>query len=309
LEETVYRHPRHDRRAIRPLEMRSDRRGLIQLGTHLAVLALTTAAIESTRGSILMLLAMLVHGIALVFLFSAEHEAIHRTAFRSRWLNDITAWVAGLVLLLPPAYFRYFHFAHHRHTQDPARDPELALPKPVTVAQWLTQVSGWPYWRGQIGLLIAHALGRVTAAYIPERNRAEVILEARIFLAIYLAATLVSIAAWSDVLLVYWIVPALLGQPFLRLYLLAEHTGCPLVPDMLANSRTTLTNAAVRFIAWNMPYHAEHHAYPSVPFHALPDLHRLLRADIGTIARGYLEVQRTLLKGLRRASQVAGAES
>lgn len=299
MEETVYRYPRHDPRAIRPLELRSDLRGLIQLGAHLAVLALTAIAITLVRESIWVAPAMLAHGIALVFLFSAEHETIHRTAFRSRWLNDTTAWLAGLVLLLPPAYFRYFHFAHHRYTQDPERDPELALPKPASFAEWLNQVSGWPYWRGQVGLLIAHARGRVTAAYIPDRNRAEVIREARIFLVIYLGAIVLSIAVRSDLLLFYWLIPVLLGQPFLRLYLMAEHAGCPLVADMLANSRTTLTNGAVRFIAWNMPYHAEHHAFPSVPFHGLPGLHRLLRNDIEIMARGYLEVQRTLLKGFR----------
>jgi fatty acid desaturase len=299
MEETVYRHPRHDRRAIRSLEARSDARGLFQLGAHFGALALTAAAITMTRESIWLAPAMLAHGIALVFLFSAEHETIHRTAFRSRWLNDTTAWLAGLVLLLPPAYFRYFHFAHHRHTQDLERDPELALPKPASFAEWLKQVSGWPYWRGQIGLLLAHARGRVTAAYIPERNRAEVTREARIFLALYLAGIVLSIVARSEVMLIYWFVPVILGQPFLRLYLMAEHTGCPLVADMLANSRTTLTNGAVRFIAWNMPYHAEHHAFPSVPFHGLPGLHRLLREDIQTIDCGYVAVQRTLLRGFR----------
>jgi fatty acid desaturase len=93
--------------------------------------------------------------------------------------------------------------------------------------------------------------------------------------------------------------PARSGRPTAPgLYLLAEHTGCPLVPDMLANSRTTVTNAVVRFFAWNMPYHAEHHAFPSVPFHALPDLHRDLRPDLKVIAPGYLAVNRPILRGL-----------
>ena len=47
----------------------------------------------------------------------------------------------------------------------------------------------------------------------------------------------------------FWILPAVLGQPWLRLYLLAEHTGCPLVPDMLANTRTTFTNPVVKALA------------------------------------------------------------
>jgi len=67
---------------------------------------------------------------------------------------------------------------------------------------------------------------------------------------------------------------------------------------MLANTRTTLTNAIVRFFAWNMPFHAEHHAYPSVPFHALPAVHRELRRDLKVVAPGYLAVQREILRGL-----------
>ena len=41
----------------------------------------------------------------------------------------------------------------------------------------------------------------------------------------------------------------------------------------LTNTRTTLTNAAVRLLMWNMPFHAEHHLYPSIPFHRLADAH------------------------------------
>jgi len=95
------------------------------------------------------------------------------------------------------------------------------------------------------------------------------------------------------------VLPALAGQPFLRSYLLAEHTLCPLVPDMLANSRTTRTNAIVRFLAWNMPYHAEHHAFPSVPFHALPALHRDLRSDLKVVAQGYIAVNREIFRRLQ----------
>jgi len=300
MDETVYAHPQHDRQAIRPLEARSDRRGSIQFGAHCAFLLFTGGAIYVTRGSIWIIGAMILHGIALIFLFAAEHECIHRTAFRRRWLNDAVAWTAGLLILLPPAYFRYFHFAHHRHTQDAERDPELATPKPASLRQWLLQASGWPYWRAEVSLLISHALGRVTAAFVPVRGRAELVMEARFFLAIYATAAVLSVAAASDALLIYWLIPALIGQPFLRLYLLAEHTGCALSSDMLANSRTTLTNAAVRFIAWNMPFHAEHHAFPSLPFHALPAAHRLLRDDLKVVARGYVGLQCEIVAGFAR---------
>jgi fatty acid desaturase len=87
--------------------------------------------------------------------------------------------------------------------------------------------------------------------------------------------------------LALWLAPLLLGQPFLRAYLLAEHGACPLVADMLANTRTTFTNGLVRFLAWNMPFHAEHHAWPSIPFHALPAANALVHDKLRTTAPGY----------------------
>ncbi len=230
---------------------------------------------------------MLLHGIILVFLFAPLHEAVHWTAFRRRRLNDAVAWACGAVLLLPPAYFRAFHFAHHRHTQDPARDPELAAPKPRTLADYLWHVSGLPYWRERFVTTLRHACARVDEPFIaPHGTGSAIVREARLLLGLYLLAAVGSIALSSAALLYLWVGPALLGQPFLRLYLLAEHTGCPLVASMLENSRTTRSLAPIRRLAWNMPYHAEHHACPALPFHALPAAHRLLQARIAVQARG-----------------------
>jgi fatty acid desaturase len=69
---------------------------------------------------------------------------------------------------------------------------------------------------------------------------------------------------------------------------------------MLENSRTTRSLAPVRRLGWNMPYHAEHHACPALPFHALPAAHRLLQAQIAVQAPGYVAVHHAILAGLRR---------
>ena len=92
--------------------------------------------------------------------------------------------------------------------------------------------------------------------------------------------------------LVFWILPQFICQPFLRAYVLAEHTGCTHDRNGLTNTRTTLTNAAVRLLMWNMPYHAEHHLYPSIPFHRLADAHGTLRGEAGVRgARGLRAVE------------------
>ena len=157
-----------------------------------------------------------------------------------------------------------------------------------------------PYWRERLVTTSRHARGHAAEHFIAPRQRSAVTREARLLLGLYLLAAIGSIVLSSPALLYLWVCPALLGQPFLRLYLLAEHTGCPLVASMLENSRTTRSLAAIHRLAWNMPYHAEHHACPALPFHALPAAHRLLRARIAVQATGYVAVHREILAGLRR---------
>ena len=67
---------------------------------------------------------------------------------------------------------------------------------------------------------------------------------------------------------------------------------------MLANTRTLLTAAPVRFLAWNMPYHTEHHSFPAVPFHRLPHLHRLMRSDVMYLDPGYLSFHKRFAANL-----------
>ncbi|MFQ5773057.1 MAG: fatty acid desaturase [Kiloniellaceae bacterium] len=294
-----------DKQALKDLSRRSDAKGLAQLAGHGAALAATGLLVAQTVGSVWLGPALVAHAVVLVFLFAPLHETIHRTAFASRRLSDAAAWVCGAALLLPPEFFRAFHFAHHRHTQDPARDPELAAAKPDSLGLYLWHVSGLPYWRDRAAALARHASGRVEEPFIAPRMRPAIVREARILLLFYAALAVASALSGSWAALWYWAAPALLGQPFLRMYLLAEHTGCPLVQHMLENSRTTHTNALVRRLAWNMPYHAEHHAYPALPFHALPAAHALLKDRIAVQAPGYLAVQRQILAGLGRRRPAA----
>lgn len=285
------------------LTRRADAPGLRHLAGHSGALAITTLLVTISLDSLWLAPALVAHGIVLTFLFSPLHECIHETAFRSRWLNRIVGWLGGVLLVLPPGYFRAFHFTHHAHTQDPERDPELARPKPRSWGAYLVTVSGLPYWHDRVTTSLRHALGgAVREEFIPAEAQDAVVAEARWLWAFYaaLAAAALASGVWPAVL-IFWIAPALLGQPALRLYLLAEHTGRPLNPDMLANSRTLHSNSLIRRLAWNMPYHAEHHSYPSVPFHALPALHEKIAAHVAEVAPGYAAMHRDLVRSFRRA--------
>ena len=280
--------PAEDRAA---LTAPSDLAGLRHLAGHLGLIAGLGGLIVVGVPGWWLLLPL--QGIALIFLFTLEHEATHKTPFRSPWLNAVAGHACGFVLFLPFEWFRYFHLAHHRWTNLPGKDPELDGPKPQTRAQWVWHVSGLPYWGAQARLLAQLVRGQATADYLPQAARPRIIAEARLMVLGYLAVIAFSLT--TPVLVWVWLLPVVLGQPVLRLYLLAEHGDCPQVANMFLNTRTTLTTRMVRFLAWNMPFHAEHHVLPQVPFYRLPDLHALMRQNLHQTAPGYLAFTRDYL--------------
>lgn len=289
-----------DRAHVRELSKLSDAEGLWHLMCHLTILAGTGTLVWLSLGTWWLILpAITVHGIIFAFLFTGHHEMIHRTAFKSRRLNDWISFITGFLVFYPAYYFRLFHYAHHRYTQDPERDPELAFPPPKSAGAYIWWAIGIPYWHRRFGTSFIHAFtGRAKQPFVRDSEVAACVAEARWMWAGYSAIIALSFALETWAALIYWLGPILLGQPFLRLYLMAEHTGCADGPDMIANTRTTLTNPIVRRIAWNMPYHTEHHVYPSVPFHALPALHEEMKSHLQVVEPGYLAVHRGLLRRL-----------
>lgn len=269
---------------------RSDIEGIKQTAFHggcilLAGLitrnALIYKNVESTHpylGWGTLVLSIVLQGYFLSFLFMPLHECVHITAFSSKWMNKALGFVVGLASLRPPIHYKLYHFAHHRFTGNKDKDPELSDslldPDIKTISGYLFYLSSIPFWISRPITVVRHALGIISPTseyYIATtKQKQEITREARIFCLIYALMALGSYIVGSYALLVYWVIPTVIGQPFLRFYLLAEHTGCQLGINMMANTRTTATYRFYQKLAWNMPFHAEHHAWPSVPFHKLP---------------------------------------
>ncbi|MFM8680701.1 MAG: fatty acid desaturase, partial [Alphaproteobacteria bacterium] len=132
--------------------------------------------------------------------------------------------------------------------------------------------------------------------FLPVARLAGARREAALMWLAYAAIAAASVATGSLAALEFWILPRILGEPVMRLVRMSEHVGRPEVADWLANTRTVLTIAPLRWLAWNMAFHAEHHAVPSVPFHALPALHRELGPRIADVRRGYAATQLHLVR-------------
>ena len=287
---------------LKTLAQRSNGPALRQTLLHLGAITATGALLWQALGTVWAVPLTVLLGYLQAFLFTALHECAHQTAFRSRAGNTLLGHLSGLAILLPFEYYRAFHWDHHRYTQDTERDPELSSPLPARGWPLLWYFSGLPTWRDRLRLRLVHGvLGRVTAPWVAADKRPLIVREARCYLMFYALVVIVSISTRSMAAVWLWAVPMMVGQFFLRPYLLAEHTGCGHSRDMLENTRTTFTNAVVRRFAWNMPYHAEHHAYPAVPFYALPRLHARLAGHIVHTAPSYRAATRTVVQALAKS--------
>lgn len=267
-----------------------------------AIVVLTTGAlVYLTRNSWLIWPAMFVHGVVIVHHFSLQHECVHNSVFRTRWLNKVVGHICGVIIILPFKFFRYEHCDHHTYTQCAGDDPEL-VPMPKTIGEYLLYISAFPYWRTKFSELARHCAGNLTTQekrFIPKVEQASVIFEARAMVAFYLALLVVMVAFqwWAPIW--YWLAPLFLGEPVMRFIRMTEHVGRPTVANMHENTRTNLVSWPWRFLCWNMNYHAEHHYAASVPFHALPDLHEKLKDHLFVEPDGYIGAHRDILRQLK----------
>lgn len=286
------------------LNQRSNLKGLVQLAGHLAVMGISGYLWATSWGNWLVALpSLVVYGFSLASMFAPMHEGVHRTAFASNRLNDVVAWIAGLLSFYNSTFYRRYHKWHHRYTQIPGKDPELSEPKPSNMREYVLRISGLPWWMGKVQGHFRAAFGQLDdCPFIPETARGEVIRSTQWQLAVYISVIALSIAFEQPWFVLYWLLPLAVGQPILRAILLAEHTDCSTDDNLLTNTRTTLTLWPVRFLMWNMSFHAEHHLYASIPFHLLPAAHSKLYGKFAHVDSGYLTVNRNIVTNLEQSA-------
>jgi len=284
-----------DRKTLKKFTKRRDLPGVLYFFGLLCCIAGSGYLVFlSTSWGWLLWPAMLFHGIMLSHLFAPLHETSHGTAFRTRWVNESILWFCGIVTIWPPIYFRYDHAGHHTYAQEPGKDPELVLPAPRSLLEYIYYVSAIHLWIKNFGWLFRHARGYMhpfNRQFVPDEELWRIYLEARILLAIYTLLIVGSIYFQTWAVLIYWAIPTVLGVPVARMLRVADHTGCPEEPDLHSYARTVTTDLITKFFCWNMSYHCEHHLAPSVPFHQLKNLNKEVGDQMNHVEKGYIGVQ------------------
>lgn len=235
---------------------------------------------------------------------SRWHECGHGTAFRTSWMNDWVYVIASFMVLRNPTSWRWSHARHHTDTIIVGRDPEISVMRPPQLWRKVLAFVGLPDAFEHFAILVRNAMGQfgpderdyLPAAEIPKATR-----WAQLFVAIHAIALAWALISWSLLPLMLIGGPRIYGTWHMVMTGLLQHGG--LAEDVLdhrLNSRTVLMNPVSRWIYWNMNYHVEHHMFPMVPYHALPQLHALIRDDLPkanpSILDGYREMIAVLIR-------------
>jgi fatty acid desaturase len=284
---------------------RSDAKGFLQFGGFLALVAASGALAYQSLGTAWVLPAFLFYGTIFAFAEAASHELDHGTPFRSRWLNEVGAWIACFMMWREPVFGRYKHARHHTYTSIIGRDPEGAGFRSANLFdQALEMAIRYRHARLHMGATIRHAFGVISERdrdfyCIPENEYRRMGWNSRLLLLAYMAVIAWSAAAGSWLPIVFLLLPHSYGAWLHDLCSRAQHDGLATnVKDHRLTTRTMLLGPVLRFLYWNMNYHIEHHLYPNVPFHALPRLHEALKDQLPRPTNGIWGTWREILPAL-----------
>lgn len=220
----------------------------------------------------------------LLTLVAVVHESVHQHFFPTRRASRIAGTLAAAFGLTCFEAYRAQHIMHHAHTCDEG-DTE-GEPYKFT-ARW--QIVGAFLGGGIYFTLLVLLSGiRVSFGWTPAwisgpGQRRRIRLNIAFIAAVVIAVMVVvraDVISFRTIAFV-WFIPALVSLfgplPFV---LIPEHYDAPGPGPTVTNTRTCVSNPAVRFVFLNTNLHTAHHDKPSVPWHSLAQHHETIEADI-----------------------------
>ena len=238
------------------------------------------------------------------------HECGHRTAFKSRKLNDFFYHIGSFMNSFEAVRFKWSHSIHHNYTG--SIDPHDF------------EVDGSIFWKPKkllnffiifipgIGLLnlnksiqkeiLQHALGiktKVMEECIPDHKKQSCILVSRIYVLLWISIIIFSMIINSVLPIFLFLIPKFFATLNI-IWGLTQHIGLQdKVKDHWLSTRSIRLNPILSFIYWNMEYHIEHHMFPSVPSYNLPKLHEAIKHQLPkpqTLFQAYKEIIPAIIK-------------
>tara|TARA_Y100001970_G_scaffold286188_1_gene407770 strand:+ start:2041 stop:3057 length:1017 start_codon:yes stop_codon:yes gene_type:complete len=219
------------------------------------------------------------------------HECGHRTAFKTRKLNDFFYYISSFINSFEPVRWRWSHSLHHSYTAsvDP-HDFEVDVSifwRPKNLINFLIIfIPGMGLLNLHKSLqreIIQHALGietKVMKECIPKDKKSNCIFVSRLFVFLWSLIIIFSIYVNSFLPIFLLLIPKFFATPNI-IWGLTQHMCLKEdVKDHRLSTRSVRLNPILSFIYWKMEYHIEHHMFPMVPSYNLPKLHEIIKDQL-----------------------------
>lgn len=294
-----------DKETLQKLNQRSDLKGFLQSYSFIGLLLLTGGLALYGVGNWpwwVVLAIVFMHGTFCHFMLNGVHELSHGSVFKTKWLNQVTMKILGVMGLHNDIIFQQSHRRHHRYTLHDPYDSEVVLPIRYELISMLKSLfvdwrAWWiykDYWRVATG----HLDNPWHQKIFPESNpelRKQLFNYARITLAVHAFFIIAGIVLGLTVHPRWFLLPVLTtlhrfyGRWLNFLLNDTQHVGLSdHVPDFRLCARSIKINPFFGFLYWQMQYHIEHHMYAAVPFYNLPKLNKLVKDQLPEPPKGVI---------------------
>lgn len=248
-------------------------------------------AVHSRHNSWAVVGAILCIGaIAMHDLLVQGHEGVHGMIARRQWVNEFFTWLTHAAVGFSGTAYQTFHLDHHRYVQT-ERDPEYRLLNRVVMG-----APGWAY-------LLVPCVFHVAMNTYPMRTRGHRNVVPNVIRDLVGMAALHIVLAMGlgiSTYALFVIVPIATSFAWAMIVqTICEHHGTQ-GGNHWTNTRTTITTPILSWLWSNVNYHHEHHLFPFIPFHQLPQVRCLLAEEFnrrGAVTDyGYLRTSARLIR-------------
>ena len=237
------------------------------------------------------------------------HECGHRTAFKSRKLNEFFYYIASFMNNFEPIRWRWSHKQHHNYTA--SIDPhdfeveESIFSRPTLASFILRFIPGIGFFKLNNSLykeILQHAFGietKVIKECIPKDQKSLCFLVSRIFVFLWITIIIISIYINSLLPIFLFLIPKFFTS-LNAVWGLTQHMGLKEdTKDHRESTRSVRLNPIFSFIYWKMEYHIEHHMFPTIPSYNLPKLHEHIKDQLPkpqTLYEAYKDIIPAVIK-------------
>jgi fatty acid desaturase len=299
-----------DKKLYRELIKRSDFHGIKHVSLWMLLLILSGYVVVVTWLTWWTIPALFVYGNIFMGCNPVWHECGHRTAFKTRWLNEIFYHIGSFMFNFEPIRWRWSHFHHHTYTLHTEKhyDHEIQVTKPTDLLFVFLHhlpLGNLAFYKSYAALhfeTIKHALGITTVVLtdcVPKEVHTKVRFAARIHILLWVIIISSSIYFQTWLPIVLLLLPFIYGTTLRNMFDFVQHAGLANnAKDHRLCTRTVKLNPIFSFLYWGMEYHIEHHMFPMVPSYNLKKLHEAVKGQMPKPKNGLWDTYKEIIPAI-----------